>query len=206
MRILIYKRTHSGDPDAKTGVFGSRDCMGTVRGRQYGAVIGIGGIGPEPHRARIAGKLTWVGIAPHKTFDRSEVLRGPRVTFEHFWHAGEYGPLLKVEYPELARRMFDRNIRVLMYSLANSATRLDREITRILRQARRARCSEHLRKRKPTLSNCPSSGTAVRKPVCLSKVEKRAKHRCDSTPKSCGTSNITPKHRCLVVPKTNKAY
>ena len=29
MRTLIYKRTHTGDPDPKTGVFGNNDCMGS---------------------------------------------------------------------------------------------------------------------------------------------------------------------------------
>lgn len=45
MRTLIYKRTHSGDPDSESGVFGNHDCMGSVKGWQYDAVIGIGGIG-----------------------------------------------------------------------------------------------------------------------------------------------------------------
>ena len=46
MKVLVYKRTHNGDPDAN-GCFGAYDCMGTVRDRQYDAVIGVGGIGPE---------------------------------------------------------------------------------------------------------------------------------------------------------------
>ena len=46
VRILIYKRTHNGDPDAK-GCFGACDCMGSVRSRSFDAVIGVGGIGPE---------------------------------------------------------------------------------------------------------------------------------------------------------------
>ena len=33
MRTLIYKRTHSGDPDPTSGRFGVRDCMGKVRDR-----------------------------------------------------------------------------------------------------------------------------------------------------------------------------
>jgi hypothetical protein len=31
MRTLIYKRTHSGDPDPETGIFGNHDCEGEVR-------------------------------------------------------------------------------------------------------------------------------------------------------------------------------
>lgn len=47
MRTLIYKRTHPGDPD-ETGRFGIHDCMGKVRSWQFDAVVGEGGIGPEP--------------------------------------------------------------------------------------------------------------------------------------------------------------
>ncbi len=43
MRILTYKRTHTGDPEAN-GVIGINDCMGRVRSLAYDAVIGIGGI------------------------------------------------------------------------------------------------------------------------------------------------------------------
>src|SRR5579864_4002172 len=101
MRTLIYKRTHSGDPAPESGVFGNRDCMGAVRGWQFDAVIGIGGIGSEPKRQRIAGKLTWVGIGPHKIYEPKHP-RSPRVTFDHFWYLGERGPLLEVAYPALA--------------------------------------------------------------------------------------------------------
>jgi len=64
VQTLIYKRTHSGDPDPKTGVFGNHDCMGKVRGWPFDAVIGIGGVGQEPQSHRIAGRLTWIGIGP----------------------------------------------------------------------------------------------------------------------------------------------
>jgi hypothetical protein len=66
MRTLIYKRTHNGDPDPETGTFGNADCMGRVRGWNFDAVIGVGGIGREPELEGIAGKVTWVGIGPHK--------------------------------------------------------------------------------------------------------------------------------------------
>ena len=53
MRILIYKRTHTGDPDPEHGIFGeaadeATDCMGKVRGYGFDAVIGVGGTGLEP--------------------------------------------------------------------------------------------------------------------------------------------------------------
>lgn len=65
MRTLIYKRTHTGDPDA-SGCFGICDCMGRVRAMDFDAVIGIGGIGSEAKGAGIAGKITWIGIGAHK--------------------------------------------------------------------------------------------------------------------------------------------
>ena len=127
MRTLIYKRTHCGDPDSEARVFGNHDCMRTVRGREFDAVIGIGGIRPWPKYNAIAGKLTWVGIGAHKIFDDTEIgdacpmpdtfkggsdgsgpklspLRGPRVTFDDFWCPEAHGRLLEVEYPALARK------------------------------------------------------------------------------------------------------
>jgi hypothetical protein len=107
MRTWIYKRTHSGDPDPKTGVFGNHDCMGAW---QFDAVIGIGGVGQEPQSHRIAGKLTWIGIGPH-AIDHTG--RGPQLVFRHFWYRGEEGPMLQTNYPALSSRMYDRNVRVI---------------------------------------------------------------------------------------------
>lgn len=104
MRTLIYKRTHSNDPDPETGVFGNRDCMGQVRAWDFDAVIGIGGVGDEPKRHGIAGKLTWIGIGPQKFFDDPD-RRGPQLVFRHFKYFGEDGPLLVNEYPALARHI-----------------------------------------------------------------------------------------------------
>ena len=106
MRTLIYKRTHHGDPDPETGEFGCNDCMGSVRCWKFDAVIGIGGIGPEPKRNGIAGRLTWIGIGARKIYD-SDRWKSPRVWFDHFWYQGELGPLLEEMYPALARRMYD---------------------------------------------------------------------------------------------------
>jgi hypothetical protein len=131
MRTLIYKRTHHGDPDPETGEFGCNNCMGTVRGRRFDAVIGVGGIGPEPRRHGIAGKLTWIGIGARKIYD-SALQNSPRVRFDHFWYQGEHGPLLEHMYPALARRMYDRNVRQLMHSPLPVKTDLDREVEEIL--------------------------------------------------------------------------
>lgn len=51
MRILAYKRTHTGDPDAN-GVFGVNDCMGRVRSLEFDAVIGVGGLVRSPAASR----------------------------------------------------------------------------------------------------------------------------------------------------------
>ena len=117
MRTLIYKRTHSGDPDPNTGVFGNHDCMGGVRGWPFDAVIGIGGVGQEPQSHLIAGKLTWVGIGP-QVIDHTA--RGPQLIFHHFWYRGDEGPLLQKKYPGLASRMYGKNVKVLLHSQSPS--------------------------------------------------------------------------------------
>jgi len=138
MRTLIYKRTHSGDPDPKKGVFGNHDCMGQVRGWNFDAVIGVGGIGREPQDNGIAGKLTWVGIRPHKTGDR----RRPKVTFDHFLYYGEDGKLLSDLAPVLAKHVYDGRARVLMDSLSDEE---QREVEKILKLARNAPPSGQLK-------------------------------------------------------------
>jgi hypothetical protein len=140
MRTLIYKRTHSGDPDPASGVFGNADCMKSVRGRSFDAVIGIGGIGPEPIRNRIAGKLTWVGIGPHKTGDPCR----PQVTFDHFLYYGEDGRLFETLAPTLARHIYSRNVRTIMDSLSGKERA---ETERILRMALKAPASAALLRR-----------------------------------------------------------
>jgi hypothetical protein len=145
MRTLIYKRTHSGDPDPKTGVFGNHDCMGGVRGWQFDAVIGVGGVGQEPQSHRIAGKLTWIGIGP-QVIDHTA--RGPQLIFHHFWYRGEEGPLLRANYPALARHMYSKNVRVRVHSPSSGehqgseTAALDKEVKRILRLAMDAPPSE----------------------------------------------------------------
>jgi hypothetical protein len=168
MRTLIYKRTHSGDPDPGTGVFGNRDCMGEVRAWNFDAVIGIGGVGDEPRRHGIAGKLTWIGIGPQKFFDNPES-RGPQLVFRHFKYFGEDGPLLAKKYPALARHMYETHRRLSIH-LSPSAARptLDRDVQSILRLAR---------------SSPPSGGPAERElrkvtNKCTTRPVRRAPVRC----------------------------
>lgn len=146
-RTLIYKRTHIGDPDPKTGVFGCKDCMKTVRGWGFDAAIGIGGIGREPQGYGIDGKLTWIGIGKHETISdpsRPFVTSScPLVTFDHFLYFEE-APLLKSIAPVLARRMYGTNVRTLMDSLSDNERR---EVQKILALAKNAPPSKQPAKR-----------------------------------------------------------
>lgn len=76
MNTLIYIMTHSDDPNS-LGVWGIEDCMGKIRARDYGAVIGVAGKtwwdGKE-----MFGRIRWIGINPHKT---DAGMRGPLVAF-----------------------------------------------------------------------------------------------------------------------------
>jgi len=115
MRTLIYKRTHHGDPDPNAGVFGNHNCMGSVRRREFDAVIGVGGRGPEAKHNNLAEKLNWIGIGPTKSWDVAEP---PTMTFDHFVYFGENGPLLADVAPALASRLYTSTVRVLMDKLS----------------------------------------------------------------------------------------
>jgi hypothetical protein len=157
MRTLIYKRTHSGDPDPKTGVFGNNDCMGKIRAWPFDAVIGIGGVGQEPKYHGIAGRVTWVGIGPQAV---DQTGRGPQLIFRHFWYLGEEGPILRTEYPALAGRMYSRNVRVLLHSPSpgerqdKKIAALDRDVGAILGLATNAAPSDGVANRRKSMGKC----------------------------------------------------
>ncbi|WP_338919390.1 hypothetical protein V0M98_18590 [Pseudomonas silesiensis] len=111
MRILTYKRTHTGDPDP-TGQFGINNCMGRVRNWSFDAVIGVGGIGPEPRIYGIDGRVTWVGRNP--SWSPHPLGHGQIVTFESFALLEHTGPLLSSLAPYLARRMYEKGARILL--------------------------------------------------------------------------------------------
>jgi hypothetical protein len=116
MRILTYKRTHTGDPNPK-GQFGIFDCMGRVRNYSFDAVIGVGGIGREPRSFGIDRRINWVGISPSR---RS--IPGTNktvVTFEKFLLLDEQGPLLEDLAPHLAKRMYQGSARLLLDAYSN---------------------------------------------------------------------------------------
>ena len=116
MRILTYKRTHTGDPEAN-GVFGINDCMGRVRSLAYDAVIGIGGIGAEPRGFKIDGKITWVGVYPTKSLDEGIA---PKVTFQRFILFDANGPQLHSLALSLAKRMYQDKARYLLSGYSDS--------------------------------------------------------------------------------------
>jgi hypothetical protein len=117
MRILIYKRTHRGDPDA-SGIFGIHDCTGRVRDYHYDAVIGVGGIGHDPQSQGISGKINWIGIGPHKF--RAPSKRATLVSFDHFLFFDTEGLDFRSKAPTLAPRIYDRNIRLLIHDLTRT--------------------------------------------------------------------------------------
>jgi hypothetical protein len=129
-RILVYKRTHKGDPDRK-GCFGIEDCMGKIRRYEFDAVIGVGGIGRMPRAEGISGKVNWIGLGSRKGPTEG---RGPLVTFDHFVLYEEKGRDFRAIAPVLARRMYSKNARVLFnFNDAEQA-----EINGLLRLARSA--------------------------------------------------------------------
>lgn len=111
MRILTYKRTHVGDPDVN-GRFGINMCMGRIRDYEYDAVIGVGGIGPEPTSERIARKINWVGVGPKRHAVPGK--RASEVTFECFLFLEQEGPPLESIAPNLAARLYERGARLLL--------------------------------------------------------------------------------------------
>ncbi len=104
MKILVYKRTHTGDPDAE-GRFGIHDCMGTIRNLPFDAVVGVGGLGKEAQSHGIDRKVNWVGVNPVRN-RRSNGARAGTVTFERFALFEDRGPLLHLLAPNLAKRMY----------------------------------------------------------------------------------------------------
>ena len=127
VQVLIYKRTHIGDPD-ETGAFGMYECMGQVRAREFDAVIGVGGIGPEAVRFGIDRKVNWIGIGRHQIGVASDGY--PLLAFEQFYLKDAKGPLLSDKARGLAKRLLaTHGPRTIMLDS-------DKEIDAILRLAR----------------------------------------------------------------------
>jgi hypothetical protein len=167
MRVLTYKRTHTGDPNIE-GIFGLRDCMGQVRGWSYDAVIGVGGIGPKPRSHGIDGRLTWVGVEPEIVGYQP---RGPIVKFKRFALFDDEGPSFAVLAPELARRMYERNVRAMVDGYT-TAQRLEAEAVIAWAFGPEGR---RFAKRSKTLN--PPSACRPRKPLEVTSSTCRAQRR-----------------------------
>lgn len=112
MRILIYKRTHKGDPDER-GIFGCQDCMGRIRDWEYDAVIGIGGKSTQKGHAGISYKVNWVGIGPKR---RSCNGRAHQIVFDHFELYEDAGDDIRENYPKLSKYMYESRKRFSLFS------------------------------------------------------------------------------------------
>lgn len=115
--VLIYKRTHKGDPDYQ-GIFGIHDCMGQVRNWNFDAVIGIGGKSPWHDDKDIAEKVNWIGIGVSKDFTWG---KPPIITFDYFCLFDENGRLVEDIAPNLYKYMYvDQHVRVVKSTYLNS--------------------------------------------------------------------------------------
>ena len=157
MRVLIYKRTHVGDPNDH-GIVGCHDCLRSVRSRDYDAVIGIGGIGGEPQSHGIARKVNWVGIGPHKIVDPKIGISRPLVRFDHFSLFDRQGPELVSIAPGLAKHMYETNRRVVMSDRLSAI--LKREVQEIIQMAIDAPPSTGLSRSSRSPTSCAPSSKA----------------------------------------------
>jgi len=184
IRILTYKRTHTGDPDP-LGRFGIHDCMGRVRSLRFDAVIGVGGTGQEPQRSGIARKLTWIGIRPRRIFWGAG--RAELVEFEHFVLLDAGGPDLDAVAPRLAALMYGRHRRFVLDAYPEAAYQ---EALALLEMARRPKApgdaSKHARTArcrplKMTVRKCSPRSAA---PACRRAPPSRPGASCPPQPAS----------------------
>lgn len=112
MKVLIYKRTHKGDPDER-GIFGNQDCMGKIRSWDYDAVIGIGGKTTWKIDKDIKQKINWIGLGPKKIESSG---RGDCVVFSHFELFEEKGHCIAEHFPKLYDYMYGSGKRFDMSS------------------------------------------------------------------------------------------
>jgi hypothetical protein len=134
LNTLIYKRTHTDDPDKKSGTFGICNCMKAgVRSWPFEAVIGVGGKHPDRGCEDIARKITWVGIGAVRSKGPSD--RDPLVRFEYFLLLNERGPDFEKYAHSLYEDMFvNKNVRkVLSQSRTNN---MQEEVRKILAWAK----------------------------------------------------------------------
>lgn len=153
--VLIYKRTHKGDPDSQ-GIFGINNCMGQVRNWNFDAVIGMGGKSSYKGDEGIKEKVNWIGIGASKN---TVLGKPPIIIFKKFCLFEEHGCLVQDIAPNLYKYMYtDYHIRVV------KSTSLDQtmyeEVLKILELA----------------NKCPASKGIENTDVCndLSKIDKKS--------------------------------
>lgn len=112
MKVLIYKRTHKGDPDER-GIFGNQDCMGKIRSWDYDAVIGIGGKTTWKNDKDIKQKINWIGLGPKKIESSG---RADCVVFTHFELFEKNGKNIAANFPKLYDYMYGSRKRFDMSS------------------------------------------------------------------------------------------
>jgi hypothetical protein len=137
MKVLIYKRTHKGDPD-KRGIFGNQDCMGRIRSWNYDAVIGIGGNSPWKEDTEIRRKINWIGLEPKKIPSKRK--RGNYVVFSHFELYEEKGGNIMDKFPNLFEYMYGSRKRFDMSS--NLSKDVFEEVEQILESIKNSPPSE----------------------------------------------------------------
>jgi hypothetical protein len=167
VRILIFKRTHKGDP-RKDGWFGIEDCMGRVRGYQFDAVIGIGGIGSYAISQGIARKLNWIGVGP-RIHHHKRLQRGPMVGFKHFALFEEQNMDFTAIAPTIAHRLYSPKAPRFLFVSNTSPVREQEEVRRVLKMARAAPASSAVPPQPITKRNgvqCPSQCAKQIQPGC----------------------------------------
>jgi hypothetical protein len=122
IRVLIYKRTHTGDPN-EDGVFGCRDCMGQIRNWKFDAVIGIGGKTAWKGQEDICCKINWIGIEPKEIYPPT--MRGRRLVFAHFVLKDRDGEKIEDYYPHLHKHMYRKNSKRFALISADSSETKD---------------------------------------------------------------------------------
>lgn len=98
--------------------------MGRVRGYEYEAVIGIGGVSAE---VGIVGKIVWIGIGPKRRGDP----QAPELTFDKFLFFDTDGPAVDRLAPALAGHLYEGRARYLL----NLSPTEQREAGRLLAMA-----------------------------------------------------------------------
>jgi hypothetical protein len=83
--------------------------MQKLRNIDFDAVIGIGGIGEEAKANKIAGKINWIGIGPHRWKEPGK--NGDVIKFDTFLDYGTNGPDFRQLAPKLAHDSYTRNVR-----------------------------------------------------------------------------------------------